>query len=339
MNISDISDKGSEVLPEKRVLSGMRPTGSLHIGHLSVLQNWVRLQKDYTCYFAIVDWHALTTAYDEKADYGGLMRDIALDWLSVGLDPDEATIFLQSHVPQHAELYLALSMITPLSWLERVPSYKAQIQQLGAVGKDLHTLGFLGYPLLQAADIMMYKAHAVPVGEDQLPHIEMCREIVRRFNSMYEKIFPEPQGLVGHIPLLPGVDGRKMSKSYNNVIAISASKEEIERQVRKMITDPARVRKDDLGHPEVCMVYLFHQIYSSDVSRIEQDCKSARIGCVACKAHLAENLDTALAPYRERRLEWEGSGRVEHVLKQGQERARGMAEKTMRDVREAMGLP
>ncbi|MCL1918586.1 MAG: tryptophan--tRNA ligase [Peptococcaceae bacterium] len=323
----------------QRILSGMRPTGLLHIGHLSVLQNWVRLQDENKCYFAIVDWHALTTAYDEKVEYGELVRNIALDWLSVGLDPEKSAIFVQSHVSEHAELYLALSMITPLSWLERVPSYKAQIQQLGAVGKDLHTLGFLGYPLLQAADIMLYKAHAVPVGEDQLPHIELCREIVRRFNHLYGEVFPEPQGLVGKVPFLPGVDGRKMSKSYNNAIAITASQEEIRQQVRKMVTDPARIRKDDLGHPEVCVVFRFHQIYTPDVGRIEEECQSGSIGCVACKTYLAENLDKVLAPYRERRLAWEEPGLVEKVLKRGEQRARHMAEETLEDVRKAIGMP
>ncbi|MDR2736647.1 MAG: tryptophan--tRNA ligase, partial [Gracilibacteraceae bacterium] len=261
------------VASRQRILSGMRPTGPLHIGHLSVLQNWVRLQREYECFFAIVDWHALTTAYDEKTDYGELARQIALDWLSVGLDPEETAIFVQSRVTEHAELFLALAMITPLSWLERVPSYKDQIQHLGSVGKDLHTFGFLGYPLLQAADIMLYKAQAVPVGEDQLPHIELCREIVRRFNYLYEEVFPEPLGLVGQVPLLPGVDGRKMSKSYHNAISIAAATEEIKGQVRMMITDPARLRKDDLGHPEVCVVFKFHQVYSPDVSRVEQECR------------------------------------------------------------------
>lgn len=325
--------------PRQRILSGMRPTGSLHIGHLSVLQNWARLQHNYDCYYAIADWHALTTAYDEKTDYGNLARHIALDWLSVGIDPNVSTMFIQSRVTQHAELFLALAMIAPLSWLERVPSFKDQIQQLGDAGKDLHTLGFLGYPLLQAADIMLYKAHAVPVGEDQLPHIELCREIVRRFNFLYKEVFPEPKGLVGHVPLLPGVDGRKMSKSYNNAISITAPKKEIEQQVRKMITDPARLRKDDLGHPEVCIVDKFHQIYTSDVARIEEECRGGRIGCVACKMYLAENLDKLLAPYREKRREWEEPGLVEQVLQQGEESAFQTAEATMRDVREAMGLP
>ncbi|MCL1791571.1 MAG: tryptophan--tRNA ligase [Peptococcaceae bacterium] len=337
MSEASPGEKASRVF-RQRILSGMRPTGPLHIGHLSVLQNWVRLQREYECFFAIADWHALTTAYDEKTDYGGLASQIALDWLSVGLDPKESAIFLQSRVSEHAELFLALAMIAPLSWLERVPSYKDQLQQLGNVGKDLRTFGFLGYPLLQAADIMLYKAHAVPVGEDQLPHIELCREIVRRFNYMYEEVFPEPQGLVGSVPLLPGVDGRKMSKSYNNAIAIAASTEEIKGQVRMMITDPARLRKDDLGHPEVCVVHKFHQVYSPDVSRVEEACRGGRIGCVACKAYLAENLDKELAPYRAKRLEWKEPGLVEQALKQGEERARQAAAETMDEVRRAMGL-
>lgn len=267
----------------KRILSGMRPTGSLHIGHLSVIQNWVRLQDEYNCFFTIVDWHALTTGYQDKLDMKNLIREIAVDWLSVGLDPVKSAIFVQSHVKEHAELHLLFSMFTPLSWLERVPTYKDQINQLAEDGKDLHTYGFLGYPLLQAADILLYKADAVPVGEDQIPHIELCREVGRRFNHLYGKLFPEPQALIGKIPLLPGVDGRKMSKSYNNAISLTASPEEINTRVKQMITDPQRIRKDDPGHPEVCIVHQFHKIYSPDVAGIEEECRQGKIGCVACK--------------------------------------------------------
>lgn len=324
---------------KKRIFSGMRPTGSLHIGHLSVLQNWVRLQDEYESYYGIVDWHALTTGYADKLQLQELIREIALDWLSVGIDPCKSAIFVQSHVKEHAELHLLFSMFTPLSWLERVPTYKDQIQQLGEDGKDLHTYGFLGYPLLQAADILVYKANAVPVGEDQIPHIELSREIARRFNHLYGKVFPEPQALIGKVPLLPGVDGRKMSKSYNNAISLTASTEEINGQVRKMITDPERIRKDDPGHPEVCVVAKFHKIYSkTDVQQIEEDCKAGKIGCVQCKKLLAQNIDQVLSPYRERRKYWEEADRVEKVLEEGAENARKTASATMEEVREAMGI-
>lgn len=322
-----------------RIFSGMRPTGALHIGHLSVLQNWVALQDDYESYYSIVDLHALTTGYEDKLNFDELIRDIALDWLSVGLNPEKTTIFVQSHVKEHAELHLLLSMITPLSWLERVPTYKDQLQQLGKEGgKNIATYGFLGYPLLQAADILVYKADSVPVGEDQIPHIELSREIARRFNYLYGEVFPEPKALIGKVPLLPGVDGRKMSKSYNNTISLSASPEEIKEKVRQMVTDPARIRKDDPGHPEVCVVYKFHQVYTPEVAEVESDCRGGKIGCVACKRHLAENLDKLLSPFRDRRAQWEESGKVEEVLTEGAERARKVTRETMQEVRELMGL-
>lgn len=322
-----------------RILSGMRPTGSLHIGHLSVVQNWVALQSEYESYFAVADWHALTTGYEDRLDIPGLAKEIALDWLSVGIDPEKSAVFRQSAVMEHAELHLLFSMITPLSWLERVPTYKDQLQQLGKEGgKDLSTYGFLGYPLLQAADILIYKAAAVPVGEDQLPHVELCREVARRFNYIYGPVFPEPKGLVGKVPLLPGVDGRKMSKSYNNAISITATAEEIKDKVKQMVTDPARLRKDDPGHPEVCTVYKFHQVYSPEVAEIEESCRGGKIGCVGCKGVLAKNLDQLLAPYRERRAYWAEPGRVDSVLADGAEKARATTAETMKEVREAMGL-
>ena len=325
-------------MSKKRILSGMRPTGALHLGHLSVLQNWVHLQETYESYYAIVDWHALTTGYEDKINYQTLIENIALDWLSVGLDPRKSTIFVQSSVKEHAELHLLLSMITPLSWLERVPTYKDQIQQLGSDGKDLHTYGFLGYPLLQAADILVYRAHAVPVGEDQIPHIELCREIARRFNYLYGPVFPESEALIGKVPFLPGVDGRKMSKSYNNAISISASTTEIKQQVQKMITDPQRLRKSDPGHPEVCIVDKFLKIYAEDAASVEEACRKGEIGCVACKAYLAEKIDVVLAPYRARRAEWDEPGLVQNMLAEGAERARQTADLTLCEVRNAMGL-
>ncbi|MGI1658592.1 MAG: tryptophan--tRNA ligase [Desulfitobacterium sp.] len=322
-----------------RIFSGMRPTGSLHIGHLSVIQNWVKLQSEYESYFGIVDQHALTTGYEDRLDFRALNREIALDWLSVGIDPDKAAIFIQSHVQEHAELHLLLSMITPLSWLERVPTYKDQMQQLGKDGgKDLSTYGFLGYPLLMAADILVYKADTVPVGEDQIPHVELCREIARRFNHIYGTVFPEPKALIGKVPLLPGVDGRKMSKSYNNAISLTASTDEIKTKVQQMVTDPARLRKDDPGHPEVCVVYKFHQIYTPEVAEVEENCRGGKIGCVACKRQLAENLDKLLSPFRERRAFWEEPGKVEKVLEQGAEQARLKTQETMKEVRQMMGL-
>lgn len=323
---------------KKTIFSGMRPTGTLHIGHLSVLQNWAALQDEYDCYYGIVDWHALTTGYEDNLDLKELIREMALDWLSAGIDPERSAVFAQSQVKEHAELHLLFSMFTPISWLERVPTYKDQLQQLGEVGKDLHTYGFLGYPLLQAADILVYKGSAVPVGEDQIPHIELCREIGRRFNHLYGNVFPEPQALIGKVPLLPGVDGRKMSKSYNNAISLTASTEEINQKVRQMITDPQRLRKDDPGHPEVCVVSKFHQIYTPDVQRLEEECIAGKIGCVACKKYLAENLDKVLAPLREKRQFWEEEGKVEQVLSEGAEKARATAAVTMKEVRQAMGL-
>ncbi|MGI6119416.1 MAG: tryptophan--tRNA ligase [Desulfosporosinus sp.] len=321
-----------------KILSGMRPTGALHIGHLSVIQNWVSLQNNYECYYFIADFHALTTAYEESLDYPRLRREIALDWLSVGIDPEKAVVFIQSEVKEHAELHLLFSMFTPLSWLERVPTYKSQIQQLTQQGKDIYTYGFLGYPLLQAADILLYKANAVPVGEDQLPHVELCREVARRFNHLFGTVFPEPQGLVGKVPLLPGVDGRKMSKSYHNDISLTASSEEVQKRVQQMITDPARLRKTDPGHPEVCVVDKFHQIYTPEVAEVEENCCAGKIGCVACKRHLAENLEKVLSPIRERRGYWGEPGRVEKVLEEGAERARDTAAETMKEVRSIMGL-
>lgn len=322
-----------------RIFSGMRPTGSLHIGHLSVIQNWAALQSEYQSYYGIVDQHALTTGYEDGLDFGVLIREIALDWLSVGIDPDQSAVFVQSHIKEHAELHLLLSMITPLSWLERVPTYKDQMQQLGKEGgKDIATYGFLGYPLLMAADILVYKADTVPVGEDQIPHVELCREIARRFNHLYGQVFPEPKALIGKVPLLPGVDGRKMSKSYNNTISLTASTAEIKEKVQQMVTDPARLRKDDPGHPEVCVVYKFHEVYTPEVAEVEENCRGGKIGCVACKRHLAENLDKLLSPFRERRAAWEEPGKVEQVLEQGAEQARQVTQETMKEVRHVMGL-
>ncbi|RME80816.1 MAG: tryptophan--tRNA ligase, partial [Zetaproteobacteria bacterium] len=252
-----------------RVVSGMRPTGRLHLGHLKgVLENWLRLQDQHECFFFIADWHALTTEYQNPERVRAAVLEVALDWLAVGVDPERAVLFVQSDVPAHAELHLILSFITPLSWLERVPTYKDQIAALKE--KDLGTYGFLGYPLLQAADVLIYRAQAVPIGEDQLPHLELAREIARRFNHLYGRgkaIFPEPQAMLAKATKLPGLDGRKMSKSYRNTIDLAEPWEETERKVRTMPTDPARVRRTDPGTPEKCPVWAFHRVYSTDEER------------------------------------------------------------------------
>jgi tryptophanyl-tRNA synthetase len=325
----------------KRVLSGMRPTGKLHIGHLSVLENWVKMQENHQGFFFVANWHALTTAFEETESIRDNIREMVLDWFSVGIDPDKSTVFIQSEVKEHAELYLLLSMITPLGWLERCPTYKDQMLQLSAQGKDISTHGFLGYPVLMAADILMYRADLVPVGEDQLPHLELCREIARRFNHMYKvKIFSEPQGYLAEVALLPGVDGRKMSKSYNNDIAISASPEEVLQKVRTMVTDPARIHKTDLGHPEVCTVYTYQKLYNlAGHSQIAEDCRQGKMGCVACKKNLAATLNSYLEPFREkRRILEEKPGQLEEILEVGARKARIEAAQIMAEIREAMGL-
>ncbi|MTI79362.1 MAG: tryptophan--tRNA ligase [Firmicutes bacterium] len=323
------------------IFSGMRPTGRLHIGHLSVLENWVRLQEEYNCYYGIVDWHALTTSFQESEGIKDNIKEMLVDWLAAGLDPEKSTIFVQSHVPQHAELHLMLSMITPLSWLERVPTYKDQVQQLSKIGKDISTYGFLGYPLLQAADIMIYRSNAVPVGEDQLPHIELCREVVRRFNYMYDsEVFPEPQALLSKVKMLPGVDGRKMSKSYLNLISLAAEQDEIKNQVNAMVTDPNRIRKTDPGNPDVCVVDKYHGIYvSGEHEGIREQCLKGRIGCVQCKRRLAQELEEQQAPMRERRNKILSSpDYLDDVLAEGAKAARVQAEKTMERVRQAVGI-
>ena len=291
------------------ILSGMRPTGRLHIGHLSVLENWAGLQDEYKCYFMIADLHSLTTKFDDTADLSNDTRQMVLDWLSVGIDPVKSAVFVQSAVREHAELHLYFSMNVPLTWLERCPTYKDQLAQFEKQGKDITTYGFLGYPLLQAADILIYLGNAVPVGEDQLPHIELTREIARRFNFLYKTdLFPEPQALLGRFPLVPGVDGRKMSKSYGNDIAISAAPDEVKKRVNAMVTDPQRIRREDPGHPEVCIVHKYQEIYNNEMlDYVQQACRGAERGCVACKNELLETVEQMLAPIRERRARYENS--------------------------------
>jgi len=325
---------------KKRIVSGMRPTGKIHLGHLhGALDNWRSLQTDYECFFFIADWHALTSEYTDTEIIKESIFDIIIDWISIGLDPAQSTFFIQSHIKEHAELHLILSMITPLPWLERNPTYKEQLKEL--THKDLYTYGFLGYPVLQAADILMYKADAVPVGEDQAPHVELTREIARRFNNLYKKIFPEPATFLAPTSKILGLDRRKMSKSYNNAIFLVDSDEEIRAKTAEMITDPQRARRTDPGNPEICNVFSFHEIYSpkATVKQIQKDCRSAKIGCVDCKKIMAQNLCSALAPVRDKRRELESDiKKVEDIIENGNNRARSIAEGTMSEVKEAVEI-
>ena len=324
-----------------RIFSGMQPSGRFHLGnYLGALENWVKLQNDYECFFSIVDLHALTSAFEDTSKIPENIHNMALDWLSAGLDPEKNVIFIQSKVKEHAELHLLLSMMTPLSWLERVPTYKDKIQQLGGQGKDINTYGFLGYPELMTADIILYKAEYVPVGEDQIPHLELSREIVRRFNNLYKPVFPEPQAQLSKASLLPGIDGRKMSKSYGNDIPFAASPDELRARVRLIVTDPNRIKKTDVGNPEVCVAYKFHKMFNAEnVETITNCCKSAGIGCVECKKRLAEKMIDVMADMHTRRSEYEANpARVKEILVYGAERARKVAAKTMEEVREAMHL-
>jgi tryptophanyl-tRNA synthetase len=394
-----------------RVLSGMRPTGSLHLGHYhGVLKNWVRLQDAHPCLFFVADWHALTTHYDDPSVIESNTWDMVIDWLAAGVDPDKATLFIQSHVPEHAELHLLLSMITPLGWLERVPTYKDQQEKL--TDKDLSTYGFLGYPLLQSADIVIYRASMVPVGEDQVPHIEFTREIARRFNHIYGKepgfeqkaeeaigklggkrgrqyrelrqrwqeqgdpaaleagrallaeaqnlaaadrerlagylegggkmILSEPEALLTEASKMPGLDGQKMSKSYNNTITLREDADSVMRKIRTMPTDPARVRRTDPGSPEKCPVWQFHLVYSDEATKawVQQGCRSAGIGCLECKQPVIDGVLREQKPMQERAQGYlENPRRVRDIIGEGCAKARALAEETMRDVRQAMGLP
>jgi tryptophanyl-tRNA synthetase len=394
----------------EKVLSGMRPTGRLHLGHYhGVLANWVQLQHEYPCLFFVADWHALTTAYDEPGTITENAWDMIIDWLAAGVDPSQATLFIQSRVPEHAELHLLMSMMTPLGWLERVPTYKDQQEKL--THKDLATYGFLGYPLLQAADILIYRANRVPVGEDQVPHIEFTREIARRFNHLYgrepgfedkakesvrklgskrarlyeelrnryqekgeqdalgqahvlldeaqnlshgdrERLFGylegggkmilvEPDAMLTEASRMPGLDGQKMSKSYGNTITLREDADSIRRKIRTMQTDPARVRRSDPGDPDKCPVWQFHQIYSSDEIKqwVQEGCRGARFGCLECKQPVIEGVLKEQEPMRERaRVYEEDPQLVRNIIADGCEKARKLAQETMRDVREAIGL-
>jgi tryptophanyl-tRNA synthetase (EC 6.1.1.2) len=388
-----------------RIVSGMRPTGKLHLGHyFGVIKNWLKLQDSNECFFFVADWHALTNKYKETSDLKQNIYDLVIDWLSCGINPEKSTIFVQSGVKEHSELALLLGMITPKSWLELNPSYKdlkfnlifqyirdflfgknikidqdklheivykafyhkkdidyegltkdltdLKIKQEivneiihnikeGDIGKDIDTFGFFGYPILMAADILIYNADAVPVGEDQLPHIEITREIARRFNNLYSPIFKEPQALLTESSKLLGIDGRKMSKSYNNTIALSEPRETLEKKVLSMKTDPGRLKKTDPGRPEICNVFSYHKYFtdSQEVDKIQAKCRNAEIGCVECKRILFENVDKFLSPIREKRKEYEENiGYVEKIIITGTQKAKEAAKENMKNVRNAMGL-
>jgi tryptophanyl-tRNA synthetase len=347
----------------KRVLSGMRSTGKLHLGnYVGALENWVGMQDQYDCFFFVADWHALTTDYADTSRLKDHSIEVLLDWLAAGLDPERSTMFIQSHVPQHAELHLLFSMITPLGWLERVPTYKEQRDNL--TEKDLTTYGFLGYPVLQAADILIYKGDFVPVGEDQVPHVELTREIARRFNGLYPRkgvggyagpettpaakefnrgfhVFPEPLPLLTRTPKLPGTDGRKMSKSYGNTIMLTDPGPVVRQKLKTMVTDPARVRRTDPGNPDVCPVGDLHKIFTDPVTmaKVNEGCRSAGIGCIECKGWAADALVNILNPMQERRKKYEDNPRLAwDILEAGSTRASKIAGATMNEVRDAMGI-
>jgi len=306
---------------------------------MGALDNWVRLQDTYECYYSIVDWHSLTTDYADPSEIKSNVIEVAIDWLAAGLDPERSTLFIQSLVPEHAELHLLLSMVVPVPWLERVPTYKEQQQQL--TGKDLSTYGFLGYPVLQTADIIIYKADAVPVGEDQAAHVELTREIVRRFNHLYGEVFPEPKTLLTEAKRIPGTDGRKMSKSYGNAIYIKDDPETVRQKIRPMVTDPARKRRTDPGDPEVCPVFDLHRAFSTAQTRAwaAEGCRTAGIGCLDCKGKLIEHMLERLASVHARRPEYASRPDTVHdILFEGSKRARAVAQATMEEVRAAMKI-
>jgi tryptophanyl-tRNA synthetase len=327
-------------MAKKRILSGMRPTGKLHLGNLhGALLNWVKLQDEYECFYFVADWHALTTDYEQTGGIRENIHQMVIDWLSVGLDPQKSTLFVQSTIPEHAELFLIFSMITPIAWLERNPTYKEQLQELS--NKDLRTFGFLGYPVLQAADILMYKAHGVPVGVDQLPHVELTREIARRFNFLYAQVFPEPEALLTEVPKLVGTDGRKMSKSYQNCIYLSDPPDVIRLQVAAMVTDTQRPRKKDPGDPKRCLAFPYHQLYIPEeiLAQISADCLAAKLGCVDCKKMLAEYLIQSLAPIQEKEQYYlTHPDEVQAIIADGNARALAQARQTMAEVREAVKI-
>ncbi len=316
----------------------MRPTGKLHLGHLlGALKNWTALQESYQCIFSIADWHALMSEYENSKDLRGYGIDMAIDWIACGIDPEKSILYLQSDVPEHLELQMFLSCLTPLGWLERNPTYKEQLREI--TSRDLQTYAFLGYPVLQAADILLYKADAVPIGEDQLPHLELCREIARRFNSIYKKeVFNDCKAILTETPRLLGLDNRKMSKSYGNTINLSDTEAEVEKKVVSMITDPKRLRKSDPGHPEECNVYSYYQVFApQEAPEAHEWCSKALKGCVDCKKNLSKHINKDLEPIREKRAQLEkNKDKIEDILKEGAVKAKVIAQKTMLEVRQAV---
>ncbi len=328
-------------IPRKRVLSGMQPSGLMHLGnHLGALENWKSLQDQYECYFFIADWHALSTNYADTSRIREFSRELLIDWLAAGIDPKRSTLFIQSRIPEHAVLHLLLSMMTPISWLERNPTYKEKQEEIKE--KDLSTYGFLGYPVLQAADILLYKPDFVPVGKDQLPHLELTRELARRFNDIYKtQVFPEPKEHLTKFPKVMGTDGRKMSKSYGNTINLSDAEPVVRQKLKTMVTDPARVRRNDPGNPDICPVYDFHKIYSPQAvqDQINKDCRTATIGCIDCKKLVADRIVERMTPV------WDARGRLSKdpaylndIMTEGSTRAGEVAKATLRDVTEAMKI-
>ena len=324
------------------ILSGMRPTGALHLGHLSILNNWVSLQNEYKCYFFVADYHALATTYDNTVNLQENIKNMIIDWMAVGINPENSTLFVQSKIQAHAEIFLRLSMLTPLSWLERCPTYKTQIEQFKInQGKDITTYGFLGYPVLQAGDILLYNANLVPVGKDQLPHVEMAREIARRFNHIYnKKIFVEPESKLSEISLMIGTDGKKMSKSYHNQINIMSDKKELNEKVRSMITDSSRIHKTDPGNPNVCTVFNYQKIYNASIiEELGYNCKKGTIGCINCKNKLISALDNLLSPFREKRAEiLKKPSFIDDVLREGQLQASKQADETINAMKSVMNM-
>jgi len=325
---------------KKRIVSGMRPTGALHLGNYhGALENWNLMQDEYDCFFFVADWHALTSDYENTAHIHDKIDEMLIDWLSVGLSPEKTTLFIQSDIKEHAELFLLLSMITPTPWLERNPTFKEQVTQLS--NKDLSTFGFLGYPVLQSADIIMYKAEGVPVGVDQVPHVEITREIARRFNYLFGQVFPEPDAVLTKTSKILGLDRRKMSKSYGNAIFLSDDADQIQKKVNEMVTDPQRKRKKDPGDPSVCNVFDFHKLYSDDamIQQVENECKSAEIGCVQCKKLMASNLANTLAPITERRQQYvDRPDTIKDIMQAGSQKARIIAIETMEQVRSVVKI-
>ncbi len=321
------------------ILSGMRPTGPLHLGHLvGALENWRDFQDDHRCFYMVADWHALMSEYRNSGTIAQFSREIVAEWIACGIDPERSTIFLQSKVPQHSELYLILSTVTPIGWVERCPTYKEQLRELAS--KEVNTYAFLGYPVLQAADILLYKADVVPVGDDQLPHLELAREIARRFNSLFTEVFPEPQAKLTKRARLLGLDRRKMSKSYGNFVALADEAQVIQDKVMSMVTDPQRIRRTDPGRPDYCNVHAYYEAFLPELSEeVAAGCLSAAFGCVDCKARLAEGLEAFLEPIRNRRNELLSSpGQLDSIISSGNEIALEEASNTMAEIREAVGF-